>query len=81
MSEKRPRLAPIPCAPRRQSMTLSDSVREKPPEELYGIILAKDNRIYELSDKLSELEATVVDLKVTCAAVTVVVLIFVLCET
>ena len=45
-------------------MTLSDSVREKPPEELYGVILAKDNRIYELSDQVSQLEATVVDLKV-----------------
>ena len=48
----------------RQSMTLSDSVREKAPEELYGVILAKDNRIYELSDQVSQLEATVVDLKV-----------------
>ncbi|KAF0287173.1 hypothetical protein FJT64_014359 [Amphibalanus amphitrite] len=49
----------------RKSMTLSDSIREKPPEELYGIILSKDNHIYELSDKVSQLEATVVDLKDT----------------
>ena len=50
--------------PSPQSITLSDSVREKAPEELYGVILAKDNRIYELGDKVSQLEATVVDLKV-----------------
>ncbi|XP_037071177.1 rootletin-like [Pollicipes pollicipes] len=49
----------------RKSMTLSDSVRGKEPEELYGVILAKDNRIYELSDKVAQLEATVVDLKDT----------------